>query len=422
MSVLLEAAEPELKHTSSAKAWRTARPVGLHLQLVQYIGANAQAYLIATLTYTVANSMRCSDQPCSHRSEVTMIYLASLLRDIVATATVYLWAKTMKSYNPPETTELAWSEVFNLLLRMLVVNCVVDTLEEYAVMHFVGFAAVPPSTNGSGYSTGLLSVVHFVAKLFAWEILFDLGFYAAHRIVHAYPWLYRLAHKEHHRHRYVTVLSAHLQNPIDVALNNFVPCVLACMLVPQFSQFEFQLMMAYKVLGELAGHSGSVTGESSFTILIQVPRLLGIELRAIDHNHHHTHNIGNFGKRFSLWDKLLGTFVTPTNLAWPHIPTVLYTPSPPFFMLWFGKESTAKSARTCSKEDPHSFATSLTISRQLPDETASELNSASKLKIGNYEVNTSNLQSSKSSLRARKANRPDCGSELSESDIGSIDL
>ncbi|KNC79342.1 hypothetical protein SARC_08264 [Sphaeroforma arctica JP610] len=399
---------------SPAKTWRNAKPARPLLQLTQYIAANLQAYLLATLTYNVIYLMKGNDHTHDHRSEATILYLASLMRNIVGTATVYLWAKTKKSYNPPEKAELAWIEVFHILLKMLIVNSVVDTLEEYVVTHYVGFASVQSTTNKTGYDAAVLSVPAFAAKLFAWEILFDLGFYMAHRTVHAYPWLYRLAHKEHHSHRYVTVLTTHLQNPIDGTLNNLIPCVLACFLVPRFSPFEFQLVMAYKVLGELAGHTGAVTEQSSFPILVQVPRLLGIELRTIDHNHHHTHNIGNFGKRFSLWDKLLGTFVTPTNLAWPHIPTVLYTPSPPFFMQWFGKAPTEKKSRNSSKEGSHSFATSLT-SRQCIDKKLLELESKTGIKTDAEKIYRS--YGRRPSLRFQRTSRViDAESEMSESE------
>eukprot|EP01134_Creolimax_fragrantissima_P007419 CFRG7419T1 len=48
--------------------------------------------------------------------------------------------------------------------------------------------------------------------------------------------------------------------------------------------------------------------------------MLGIELYVVDHNWHHVANKGNFGKRFSLWDRVFDTYTTPSSLQWPHIP------------------------------------------------------------------------------------------------------
>lgn len=47
----------------------------------------------------------------------------------------------------------------------------------------------------------------FIPHSFAWEVIFDLGFYLAHRLVHANRFLYIFAHKPHHKYQYPNVLA-----------------------------------------------------------------------------------------------------------------------------------------------------------------------------------------------------------------------
>jgi sterol desaturase/sphingolipid hydroxylase (fatty acid hydroxylase superfamily) len=62
-------------------------------------------------------------------------------------------------------------------------------------------------TNAASVAGALLNAAMFIPLSMAWEIVFDFGFYWAHRAVHAWPWLYWFAHKPHHKYQYPTVLA-----------------------------------------------------------------------------------------------------------------------------------------------------------------------------------------------------------------------
>jgi sterol desaturase/sphingolipid hydroxylase (fatty acid hydroxylase superfamily) len=72
-------------------------------------------------------------------------------------------------------------------------------------------------------------------------------------------------------------------------------------------------MMWYKTMQEIAGHSGKKLKGSSFIPCIWLPRAFGIELYSQDHELHHKLPAWNFSKRFSLWDKVFGTFYYEQN-------------------------------------------------------------------------------------------------------------
>ena len=73
-------------------------------------------------------------------------------------------------------------------------------------------------------------------------------------------------------------------------------------------------LSVYKQYTELAGHSGKLLSPaSSFPQCIWLPRLLNIELYAESHDMHHKVSNCNYAKRFSLWDNIFGTYVTPKN-------------------------------------------------------------------------------------------------------------
>ena len=80
---------------------------------------------------------------------------------------------------------------------------------------------------------------------------------------------------------------------------------------------EIHLQIAYKTFVEIAGHAGIETNSTSFPQAVVLPKLFGIEMRTNDHDLHHT-STGkpcNFAKRFTLWDKVFGTYENPSQLA-----------------------------------------------------------------------------------------------------------
>ena len=64
----------------------------------------------------------------------------------------------------------------------------------------------------------------------------------------------------------------------------------------------------YKILIELAGHSAVYDNYSCFPQFMWIPRYLNIDLNKADHFLHHIDSNCNFSKRFTLWDKIFGTY------------------------------------------------------------------------------------------------------------------
>ena len=92
-------------------------------------------------------------------------------------------------------------------------------------------------------------------------------------------------------------------------MSNVIPMILTINLMPQMSYFMFSMIIVYKDYTEICGHAGKDTGKTSaFPQCMWIPKILNIELYTLDHDLHHTMNNCNYSKRFSLWDKVFGTF------------------------------------------------------------------------------------------------------------------
>jgi sterol desaturase/sphingolipid hydroxylase (fatty acid hydroxylase superfamily) len=95
----------------------------------------------------------------------------------------------------------------------------------------------------------------------------------------------------------------------DLIITNSIPQVITLLMFPYISLFQFNLIATYKSFIEISGHSSKKLYPSgSFSQCIWLPKILDISLYAEDHTLHHSHNNCNYSKRFSLWDKLFGTY------------------------------------------------------------------------------------------------------------------
>ena len=73
---------------------------------------------------------------------------------------------------------------------------------------------------------------------------------------------------------------------------------------------EHASLYIVKIYLELCGHSGKdIPKTGSFVQCVWLPRLLGISLYTQDHDAPHRFSNGNFGKRFTLWDRVFGTLL-----------------------------------------------------------------------------------------------------------------
>ncbi len=155
----------------------------------------------------------------------------------------------------------------------------------------------------------LYEFLWFIPKSFMFEIVFDFFHYWSHRMAHSNKTLYKLLHKKHHKFTHPTAIITYYQEPLDLILTNSIPTILTLCLVPRVTYFQYTLILLYKSYIEISGHVGKKLHPiSSFTQFIWLPRYLGIELYAEDHDTHHSKNNCNYSKRFSLWDKVFGTY------------------------------------------------------------------------------------------------------------------
>jgi len=156
-----------------------------------------------------------------------------------------------------------------------------------------------------------LTIVWFIAKSFCYELTFDLFHYIMHRIFH-YKLLYRYFHKTHHTDCRPAMISTFYQDPVDLFFSNTLTLVLTQWLIP-FNSLEFSVFTIYKVFVEVAGHSGKIYNASSFTQCVWLAKFINIDLRTEDHDRHHTPNNCNYGKRFTIWDKVFSTYYLSEN-------------------------------------------------------------------------------------------------------------
>ena len=154
----------------------------------------------------------------------------------------------------------------------------------------------------------LWQLLTFIPISFVFEIIYDFFHYWSHRHMHTH---HVYLHKSHHRHIHLRPILAFYQNGVDLVLTNALPFLATEFLIGAFyrlSSFELGLILSYKVFIEVAGHTGRASRATSFPQCIWLPRLLRIELSPEDHNVHHTHVGTNFSKRFTLWDRVFGTY------------------------------------------------------------------------------------------------------------------
>ena len=150
-------------------------------------------------------------------------------------------------------------------------------------------------------------LILLVPVSFAYELVFDFFYYWAHRGLHFSPTIFRLTHVTHHSQRITTVYTTFHHSLADLLLTNTLPLILTSSIVP-VSAYTFTLIFCYKNIAEIDGHSGVNKKTPSFVQCIWLPKLFGVELYTKNHCLHHENPRVNFSKRFSIWDKVFGTF------------------------------------------------------------------------------------------------------------------
>lgn len=164
-----------------------------------------------------------------------------------------------------------------------------------------------------GEIISLNSYLLFLAISFPFELTFDFFHYWSHRICH-HRLLYKYLHKTHHKYTNIISIIAFYESPVDLILTNIIPFYLTNRIFNlvdiKFNYFIICLLLNYKIYIEIAGHCGRDTNSSSFPQFIWLPKLLNIHLITKDHDLHHKNSNCNFSKRFKMWDRVFGTYVS----------------------------------------------------------------------------------------------------------------
>lgn len=149
----------------------------------------------------------------------------------------------------------------------------------------------------------------FFPLSFLFEIIFDFFHYWTHRMAHSNKTLYKFLHKKHHKFPHPTAIITYYQEPLDLIITNSIPTILTLCIIPNLTYYQYILILLYKSHIEISGHVGKkLYPNGSFSQFIWLPKMLGIELYAENHDAHHSINNCNYSKRFSLWDRVFGTF------------------------------------------------------------------------------------------------------------------
>jgi sterol desaturase/sphingolipid hydroxylase (fatty acid hydroxylase superfamily) len=166
------------------------------------------------------------------------------------------------------------------------------------------------------YSNLQQDILLFIPQSFCFEIVFDFFHYITHKYSHENKYLYKITHKKHHYYAHPHKILTFYHSPLDLIITNTIPQFFSLLIIPKISKFQFFIILIHKSYIEISGHTGKQLYPcGSFAQFIWLPRILGIELHSEDHDLHHSSNACNYGKRFSLWDKVFNTYSTRTKLT-----------------------------------------------------------------------------------------------------------
>jgi len=171
-----------------------------------------------------------------------------------------------------------------LFLRPIVIWALYPVFARHGV---VGGAELP----------GLLTcLLHFLVIL----AVNDTGFYWAHRLLHAVPFLYKHIHKKHHTFITPIGFAAEYSHPVEGVFANGLPTVAGALIMGSHL-YIFVAWLVIRILETVDSHSGYELPFSPFHMLRVVQG--GVDR----HDFHHSHNTGCYGALFTFWDWACGT-------------------------------------------------------------------------------------------------------------------
>lgn len=151
---------------------------------------------------------------------------------------------------------------------------------------------------------GGINWLHVAAQLLLQDAIQALMHYGEHKVS---SWVYAKSHKPHHRFTNPIMFDAFDGSLTDTLLMIVVPFIIVARVVPAnvWSYMTFGSMYANWLVLIHAEYSHPWDG---------LFRKIGFGTSA-DHHVHHRVFVFNYGHLFMYWDRMLGTFKSPTDLA-----------------------------------------------------------------------------------------------------------
>lgn len=226
---------------------------------------------------------------------IFLLFLFFAIRNIFLFITIYSCLYS-KDYIVKQDRE---NQHYNLyaLIFLFITSVIIETLVQLTMLQYYDFT-----------DTDIINdIMYFIPISFLYEIIFDFFHYWTHRLEHNGS-IYKYTHKMHHAYQYTLIQFTYSHHPLDILITNVIPHFLTLFIVPNISKFTYSALLTYKIFIEICGHTGKQSNSSSFPQCIWLPRLLNIELTTKCHDNHHIYSTCNYSKRFSIWDKIFGTY------------------------------------------------------------------------------------------------------------------
>jgi len=188
-------------------------------------------------------------------------------------------------------------EIWNTVLK--------KTLKTLALCHFVIVPVLILGEIQAGLKMRLDMESFPDLKEIIGQILFfmlseDFFFYWGHRLLH-HPKLYPYIHKIHHEYNITISLCAEYAHPLEFVVSNLLPTNSGPKILGSRVHFAtYCIWIIIRLMETADGHCGYEFSWSPY-------RLLPLSGSSIYHNFHHSHNVGNYGSFFTIWDTLCGT-------------------------------------------------------------------------------------------------------------------
>ncbi len=237
----------------------------------------------------------------------TLLIASATLPWLVASAFYFtLYYKKIPFFEKYRIQDWVWDREdsprktqYMTLLKKTVANMIFRNVLSSAVVLYFIFPYVFDTTRDMvAYVDSLPTCWENFSKLMLGLFLFDMGFYWSHRLLHAWPRLYRY-HKDHHAYYVPTALAGVWMHEIDDTITS-----LACGLIPAYllnmNIITFSMWNITNICHSCYDHCG-------YHLPYDPMQLIPLGCHNDSHNAHHSLNRDNYGLYWRHWDVLMGT-------------------------------------------------------------------------------------------------------------------